>query len=135
MRMHLDAVDIMLHDMALTKAKNGGLPSGIITESLSKFSLAAADIVLTAEMGQRLTGHDFERFRQLDSFLLWPITTAIQAYSRLLYSRQADASLYINQLRLLAVAMSDLINPDNIPMDLLEKVNDRVAMAERSIKV
>ncbi|KAI1734292.1 fungal-specific transcription factor domain-containing protein [Xylaria scruposa] len=134
MRMHVDTVDIMLHDLALTKAQNSGLPAGIVTESLSKCSLAATDIVLTAEMGQRLAGHDLERFRQLDSFLVWPITTAIQACFRLLYSREADASLYIKQLRMLAAAMRDLINPDNIPMDLLKKVDDRVAEAGRPIR-
>ncbi len=134
LRMNLNSVEINLHEAAIMKAQNDDLPAALAAEALTKCILAATDMVEAVQLGRRLTDKRLEGFRQLDQFLIWPITSALQVCFRMLHNGDEDVSSYINSLRTLSTSMRELVDPEHIAPGLLEKADARVAEAERSTK-
>ena len=134
LRMNLNSVEINLHEAAITKAQNDDLPAALATEALAKCIVAATDMAEAVQIGRRLTDKRLEGFRQLDQFLIWPITTAIQVCFRMLQNGDKDVSSHINSLRTLSTSMRELVDPEYIAPGLLEKADAMVAEAERSTK-
>lgn len=134
LRMNLDTIKINLHETALVKVEKDQLPANLATDAISNCVSGVTDIVKALQLGMRLTGTKQETFRQLDRFLVWPITTSIQVCFRMLYSGEEDATPYINSLRVLSNGMKELIDPEHIAPGLLEKAEARVAEAARSTR-
>jgi hypothetical protein len=136
LRMNLGAVAIMLHEAMLTKVQSDDLPASLTSEASSKCISAVADIVEPIQTALRLTDKKLEAFQQVDRFLIWPVTAAIQVCFRMLYHshNQEDAKPYIEFLRILTNLIKDYIDPDQIDPALLHKVNDRVAELERGAR-
>lgn len=66
-----------------------------------------------------------EIFKHHDRFLVWPMTMAIQTCSRMLDMRgNADVDPCIENLRVLAHAMKELVNPKHVRPGLPEKIDD-----------
>ncbi|RYP01289.1 hypothetical protein DL766_003773 [Monosporascus sp. MC13-8B] len=130
LRMCLDTVEINLHEAALAKAQTDELPVSLTTESISKCVSAASGIVEAAQLGQQLTDKKLEMFRQLDHFLILPITAAIQVCFRMLYHGEENMASAVNSLRVLSSFMRDVVDPEHIAPGLLEKAEAQVADAE-----
>ncbi|KAL6861998.1 fungal-specific transcription factor domain-containing protein [Trichoderma novae-zelandiae] len=134
LRMNLNTIKISLHETALIKVEKDKLPVSLAADAISQCVTAVDDIVKAIQLGMRLTGNKLETFRQLDRFLVWPITTSIQVCFRMLYNGEDDATPYINSLRVLSNAMKELIDPEHIAPGLLEKAEARVAEAAQTTR-
>lgn len=134
LRMSLDAVEISLHEAAFVKAQRDELPTGIAAEAMSRYTLAANDIVEAIQLGHGLSGKKKETFREVDRFLIWPITMAIHVFFRILYLDEFDVEPYLESLRILSGSMRSLINPEHIDPCILNEADAKVAEAERSTK-
>ncbi|PYH71921.1 fungal specific transcription factor domain-containing protein [Aspergillus vadensis CBS 113365] len=131
LRMNLAAVEITLHETALVKVQKDKLPAVLATEAISKCITAATDIAITVQLGQRLTGKKLEIFKHHDRFLVWPMTMAIQTCSRMLDMRgNVDVDPCIENLRVLAAAMKELVSPKHVRPGLLEKIDAWMAAVE-----
>jgi hypothetical protein len=131
LRMNLAAVEITLHETALIKVQTDKLPGVLATEAITKCIAAATDIAMAVQLGQRLTGKKLEVFKNHDRFLVWPMTMAIQTCSRVLDLRgNVDVGPCIDNLRVLAAAMNELVSPKHIRPGLLEKIDAWVAAVE-----
>jgi hypothetical protein len=123
LRMNLAAVEISLHEAALAKVREENLPAELAVEALAKIKAAAANIAHTVQRGRQLTGRKAEAFRVHDRFLAWPLSTAIQTCSCLLEQKQQQhVEVWIHRdLRVLVVAVHDLIAPEHIRPGLLDR--------------
>lgn len=131
LRMNLAAVEITLHETALVKVQKDKLPAVLATEAISKCITAATDIAITVQLGQRLTGKKLEIFKHHDRFLVWPMTMAIQTCSQMLDMRgNVDVDPCIENLRVLAAAMKELVSPKHVRPGLLEKIDAWMAAVE-----
>ncbi|GIC85926.1 fungal specific transcription factor domain-containing protein [Aspergillus udagawae] len=131
LRMNLAAVEITLHETALVKVQKDKLPAVLATEAITRCVTAATDIAMTVQLSQRLTGKKLEIFKHHDRFLVWPMSMAIQTCSRMLDMRgNVDVDSCIDNLRVLAAAMKELVCPKHIHPGLLEKIDAWVAAAE-----
>ncbi|KAL7929930.1 fungal-specific transcription factor domain-containing protein [Trichoderma chlorosporum] len=135
LRMNLNALNINLHETVLLKIEKDQLPVNVAADAVAKCVSSVTDIVKAIQLGMRLTGNKLETFRQLDRFLVWPITTSIQVCFRMLYNGEDDTTPCINSLRVLSNAMKDLIDPEHITPGLLEKAEARLAEAAQSARM
>lgn len=131
LRMNLNSIKMNLHETALFRVQKDQLPENLATDANSKCAFAVTDIVKTVQVGMQLTGSRAATFRQLSRFFVWPITTAIQVCFRMLYSGIADFASYISFLRILSHAMKEIIDPDQIPPELFENAEAKIADATR----
>jgi hypothetical protein len=129
--MNLNTVEISLHETALLKAEAENLPAMLTFEAITKCTTAVIDTAEAVQMGQRMTGTKRDEFWQLDCFLVWPISTAIQSCLSMPNRSPNNAHADINVLRVLSHAMKTLIEPEQIASGLLEKVDAQLADAER----
>lgn len=138
LRMSLAAVEISLHEAAFVRARRDELPSGIAAEAVSRFTLAANDIVEAVGLGQTLPAGTLRRetFRQVDRFLLWPLAAALHVFSRVLCldELELDVATYLGPLRVLSGAMRSLVDPEHVDPRMLREADARVAEAERSTR-
>ncbi|KAL9122892.1 MAG: hypothetical protein Q9187_000563 [Circinaria calcarea] len=131
LRMNLAAVEVCLHEPAITKVEQEQLPTALSAEVIVRCQYATTDIVEAIQLGQHLMGKQLEAFRQSSLFFIWPITMAIQACFRMLSYRENDISPHVNSLRILSNSMRELIDAEHIPTALLKKVDCRIAEVER----
>ncbi|KAL7918089.1 fungal-specific transcription factor domain-containing protein [Trichoderma austrokoningii] len=134
LRMNLNAIKINLHQTALFRVEKDQLPGNLAMDANSKCAFAVADTVKTVQAGMQLTGNRAVSFRQLSRFFVWPITTAIQVCFRMLYNGIGNSASYISFLRILSHAMKEIIDPEEIPLGLLESAQVKIADAARSIR-
>ncbi|KAJ5817282.1 hypothetical protein N7447_009515 [Penicillium robsamsonii] len=122
-RMNMDAVEMCLHKTALQKGRDDELPAALMADSTSKCMAAAQDVADALLVTRQLWGQRLDAFRQLDQFIVWPITTAIQnCLDRMKQGeREAHAGYYARVLRVLISAVSDLLQPGTISTALLEE--------------
>lgn len=131
LRMNLNSIKMNLHETALFRVQKDQLPENLATDANCKCAFAVTDIVKTVQVGMQLTGSRAATFRQLSRFFVWPITTAIQVCFRMLYSGTGDFTSYISFLRILSHAMKEIIDPDQIPPELFENAEAKIADATR----
>lgn len=136
LRMSLAAVEISLHETAFVRARRDDLPTGIAAEAMSRFTLAANDVVEAVQLGHALPAGSRARetFRQVDRFLLWPMTTALHVFSRVLRLDELDVAPYLGSLRVLSGAMRSLVDPVHVDPRVLRDADAKVAEAERSTR-
>ncbi|PHH59138.1 hypothetical protein CDD81_3696 [Ophiocordyceps australis] len=134
-RMNIAAIEVSLHEAALAKVEREKLPPGLAAEAVSKCMAAASEVVSAVQLGRRLGDRRAEIFQQLDQFLVWPMTTAIQVCFRGLLHREGDhVERFVAMLDVLVKAMRDFIDPDHIAPGLLDKAEASVAEAEAAAK-
>ncbi|PHH58427.1 hypothetical protein CDD82_3039 [Ophiocordyceps australis] len=132
-RMNIAAIEVSLHEAALAKVEREKLPSGLAAEAVSKCMAAASEIVSAVQLGRRLGDCRAEIFQQLDQFLIWPMTTAMQVCFRGLVHREGDHDeRFVAMLEILAKAMKDFIDPEHIAPGLLDKAEASVAEAQEA---
>ncbi|KAF7524692.1 hypothetical protein G7054_g11329 [Neopestalotiopsis clavispora] len=133
LRINLNTVELNLQETALARIRHNQLPNELTAAATAKCATCAADTVEALQMGLLLKGNKLEMFRQLDQFLIWPITTTIQTYFRLLYTdnRPVDAAVCINAVRVLSSSMRDLIDPEHIAPGFLDRADQKVVEAEQ----
>ncbi|KAJ5788011.1 hypothetical protein N7457_003001 [Penicillium paradoxum] len=122
-RMNMDAVEMCLHETALLKAREDGLPAALMADSTSKCMAAAQDVADALLVTRQLWGQRLDAFRQLDQFIVWPVTIAIKRCLDLMKQgeQEVHTDYYARVLRVLISATGDLGQPDLIPPALLEE--------------
>ncbi|KAK8062457.1 hypothetical protein PG997_014554 [Apiospora hydei] len=109
LRINLDTVDILLHKAAFSRVERDQLLTELSVSAGSKCVMGAKD---------------------LGQFLIWPITTSIQVFFRMLSHGEADIKPCINSIRTLSGALRDLSDPKHAAPGLIERADEIVAEAE-----
>ena len=130
-RMTLAAVEIKLHETAITKVENEQLPASILNDAIAKCQLGARIIEDAVRTGQHLTGKELQNFQQSSALYMWPMTKAIQTNLWMLHHRKDNAATLVNALRSLSQSTKELIDPGHLREGLLEQVDAKIAEAER----
>lgn len=108
--MNLRAIDIFLHEAAISRAGKDGLPHLLMTESNSRCSQAAMRIVNGVSLSQTLAEPKKALFKLKNIFALWPVCMAMQVLDRQLSATNDNAELghIVGMLRTLVAAIEDL---------------------------
>ncbi|KAK4141953.1 fungal-specific transcription factor domain-containing protein, partial [Dichotomopilus funicola] len=135
LRMNLAAVEISLHQTALTKVEESNLPPALAIDASTKCASAATDVARAAQIGKSLWAKNREIFRKQDRFIVWPMTVAILVLGRLIEKKDdvggGTQSLRFS-LRVLGRAMRDLIRHEHVQPGLMDKVDDWLGAKSRS---
>ena len=130
-RIILAAVEIKLHETAITKVENEHLPVSISNEAVTKCQLGARVIEETVRTGQRLAGEELQIFQQSSHIFAWAMTKAIQTNLWMLHHRKDNVATLVDALRSLSLSTRELVDPRHLRPGLLEQVDAKISEAER----
>ncbi|KLU92410.1 hypothetical protein MAPG_11356 [Magnaporthiopsis poae ATCC 64411] len=138
-RTNLDAVEMSLHEAARLKAEQDDLSPTLAADASAKAMTAAIDVSQALLLSRRLDGKRRETFRQLDRFLIWPLTTAIQTCVRTMGRAacsgrsnrggspdERDTSLWLRTLRVLIEGARGIVSHERIAPELLAEAETRI---------
>lgn len=126
MQSNLAAVEMLLHDTALSKAETEShLPAVLRTEAATRCAAAAARVYDVIVQGKQLGGTEMDGHLQSGEFFIWPITSAIAILR--MQQRQAraegqePANGHPDAIHVLAEALKELAPPDLIHDGVLDE--------------
>jgi len=132
MQSNLAAVEMLLHDTALTKAETEShLPAALRTEAATRCAAAATHVYDIIVRAKQLGGTELAAHRQSGEFFIFPITSAITIL-RIQQRRSLEpGNVNPEAIPLLVEALKGLVPADLIPDGVLDEQTS-VAGSERS---
>jgi len=131
LRMNLDTVEINLHKTALLQTEMDQLPATLAVEASSKCTASIVDMVAALKIAEGMNGTKRDQLEQLNCFLVWPISTAIESCLNLLDRSFNTGDANANCLRVFTSVSKTLLDSKNLAPGLLEKADARLAEFER----
>ncbi|ORY69607.1 fungal-specific transcription factor domain-containing protein [Pseudomassariella vexata] len=132
LRMNLAAVEIYLHETAISKVEREKLPPALSADAVTRLESAAKKITETVRKARGLTAKELGIFQQSSPFLTWAITKAIEAYLWLMHQPRNDSmARCVEPLQILSSSMRLMLLPEHIRPGLLEQVDAKLAETEQ----